>query len=58
MYSESHSHLRASNLESVSRAEEAGLELILVAGIDVESSTEAVATANQHDSVKVSALQG
>jgi TatD DNase family protein len=52
MFSESHCHLRGTDTKSVSRAEEAGLELILVAGIDVESSAEAVATANQHGSVK------
>ena len=52
MYSESHCHLRSPNSESVIKAEEAGLELILAAGIDVESSAEAVKVANQHDSVK------
>ena len=52
MYSESHCHLRGPSVESVSRAEEAGLELILAAGIDVESSAEAVGAANRHGSVK------
>jgi TatD DNase family protein len=52
MYSESHCHIRGPNIESISRAEEAELELILVAGIDVESSAEAVATANHHGSIK------
>ncbi len=52
MYSESHCHLRDPNSVSISTAEEAGLELILAAGIDVESSAEAVNVANQHGSVK------
>jgi TatD DNase family protein len=52
MYSESHCHLRGASVESVLRAEEAGLELILAAGIDVESSAEAVSAANRHSSVK------
>jgi TatD DNase family protein len=52
MFSESHCHLQGPDTESVSRAEEGGLELILVAGIDMESSAEAVTTANQHGSVK------
>jgi TatD DNase family protein len=52
MYSESHCHLRGPNSESVSKAEEAGLTLILAAGIDVDSSAEAVNVANQHGSVK------
>jgi TatD DNase family protein len=52
MYSESHCHLRGQNRESVIRAEEAGLKLILAAGIDVESSVEAVNVANQFDVIK------
>ena len=52
MYSESHCHFRGPSNESVLKAEEAGLELILAAGIDVESSAEAVSVANQHSSVK------
>jgi TatD DNase family protein len=52
MYSESHCHLRGASKESVSKAEEEGLEMILAAGIDVESSAEAVIAANRHDSVK------
>ncbi len=52
MYSESHCHLRGPNGDSVRKAEEEGLKLILAAGIDVESSAEAVKVANQHASVK------
>ena len=52
MYSESHCHLRGPSNESVLKAEEAGLELILAAGIDIESSAEAVSAANRHSSVK------
>jgi TatD DNase family protein len=52
MYSESHCHLRGPNSESVIKAEEAGLKLILAAGIDIDSSAEAVKVANQHGSVK------
>jgi TatD DNase family protein len=52
MYSESHCHLRGPSKESVVKAEEAGLVLILAAGIDVESSAEAVSAANQYGSVK------
>ena len=52
MYSESHCHLRGPNKKAVLKAKEAGLILILAAGIDVESSAEAVSVANQHGSVK------
>jgi len=52
MYSESHCHLRSIGEEAVSKAEKAGVELVLTAGIDVPSSEEAVKTAGKFRIVK------
>jgi len=52
MYSESHCHLRAQSEEAVKAVREAGVELILTAGIDVPSSREAVNIAKQFEIVK------
>ena len=52
MYSESHCHLRSVGEEAVSKAEKAGVELVLTAGIDVPSSEEAVRTAGKFRIVK------
>ena len=52
MFSESHSHLRGVTEDAVKEAEEAGVELVLTAGIDVESSEEAVKTASRFGIVK------
>jgi TatD DNase family protein len=52
MYSESHCHLRSLDQLAVAKAEEAGLELVLTAGIDVPSSEEAVKTAARFKIVK------
>ena len=52
MYSESHCHLRSLNHEAVAKAEEASVELVLTAGIDVPSSEEAVRTAASFKIVK------
>ena len=52
MYSESHCHLRSICEEAVSKAEKAGVELVLTAGIDVPSSEEAVKTAGKFRIVK------
>ena len=52
MYSESHGHLRSIGEEVVSKAEIAGVELVLTAGIDVPSSEEAVKIAGKFRIVK------
>lgn len=52
MFSESHCHLRSVTEDAVKEAEEAGVELVLTAGIDVESSEEAVKTASRFGIVK------
>jgi len=52
MYSESHCHLRSIGEEAVSKAEKAGVKLVLTAGIDVLSSEEAVKTAGKFRIVK------
>ncbi|MGD2200702.1 MAG: TatD family hydrolase [Candidatus Bathyarchaeota archaeon] len=52
MYSESHCHLRGIGEETVKKAEEAGVRLILAAGIDILSSIEAVSTASKYGIVK------
>jgi len=52
MFSESHCHLRALSEEAMKAAKEAGVELVLTAGIDVPSSREAVAVARQFEMVK------
>ncbi len=52
MYSESHCHLRSIGEEAVSKAEKAGVELVLTAGIDVPSSEEVVKTAGKFRIVK------
>jgi TatD DNase family protein len=52
MYSESHCHLRSIGEEAVSKAEKAGVELVLTAGIDVPSSKEVVKTAGKFRIVK------
>ena len=52
MYSESHCHLRSIGEEAVSKAEKAGVKLVLTAGIDILSSEEAVKTAGKFRIVK------
>lgn len=52
MFSDCHCHLRSVTEESVAEAEDAGVELVLTAGIDVESSEEAVKTASSYGIVK------
>lgn len=52
MYSESHCHLRSIGEEAVSKAEKAGVKLVLTAGIDILSSEEAVKTAGKFMIVK------
>jgi len=52
MFSDSHCHLRSVTEDSVKEAEEAGVELVLTAGIDVESSEEAMKTASRFGIVK------
>ena len=52
MFSESHCHLRGANREAMEKAERAGVELILTAGIDMASSEEAVETADEFGIVK------
>jgi TatD DNase family protein len=52
MFSESHGHLRGDVDSAVKRAEEAGVELILVAGIDLASSEKAVSIAARYEPVK------
>jgi len=52
MFSESHCHIDANSVEAIRRAEEKGVKLILAAGIDVESSVEAVRTAKKFPTVK------
>jgi TatD DNase family protein len=51
MYSESHCHLRDLSNEDVFRAVNAGVKLILAAGIDIDSSIEAVNSASKYSSV-------
>ncbi len=51
MFSESHCHLRDADGESVLRAVNAGVELILTSGIDIDSSMEAVNAASKYSSV-------
>jgi len=52
MFSDSHCHLRGAAGDAIRRAEEAGVELVVVAGIDVASSEEAVRTAADFSMVK------
>jgi len=52
MYSESHCHLRDVTDESISKAMEAGVELILTAGIDTASSVRAIEVASKYEVVK------
>ena len=52
MYSESHCHLRDVTDESISKAMEAGVELVLTAGIDTASSVRAVEVAGKYMIVK------
>lgn len=52
MFSEAHGHLRGDVDSAVTRAENAGVELILVAGIDLASSEEAVSLATRYEPVK------
>lgn len=52
MYSESHCHLRGIDDEVIQKAEKAGVELVLTAGIDMASSVEAVEIARKYDIVK------
>jgi TatD DNase family protein len=51
MFSDSHCHLSKGD-DAIKEAEEAGVELVLTAGIDVPSSEEAVRTANKFRIVK------
>jgi len=52
MFSEAHGHLRGDVDSAVMRAENAGVELILVAGIDLASSEKAVSLAARYKPVK------
>jgi TatD DNase family protein len=52
MFSDSHCHLRSVAEDAVKEAEEAGVVLVLTAGIDVESSEEAVKIASRFGIVK------
>ncbi len=52
MYSESHCHLRDVTDELISKAIEAGVELILNAGIDTASSVKALEVASKYEIVK------
>ncbi len=52
MFSDSHCHLRNVTKNSVEEAKEAGIELVLTAGIDMESSEEVVQTASSFGIVK------
>jgi TatD DNase family protein len=52
MYSESHCHLSSISEETIRKAEEAGVVLVLAAGIDIPSSREAVSTALKYRIVK------
>lgn len=52
MFSESHCHLRNIAENVVKEVEKAGVELVLTAGIDMESSEEAVKTASKFRIVK------
>ena len=52
MFSDSHCHLRGVIEDIVKEVEEAGVELVLNAGIDMESSEEAVKTASKFSIVK------
>lgn len=52
MFSESHCHLRDLSDDAIERAEKAGVELVLTAGIDLASSERAVLTARKYRIVK------
>jgi len=52
MFSESHCHLRGLSDDAIERAEKAGVELVLTAGIDLASSELAVLTARKYRIVK------
>ncbi|MGQ9680168.1 MAG: TatD family hydrolase [Candidatus Bathyarchaeia archaeon] len=52
MYSESHCHVDSKSIEAIKRAEEKGVRLILTAGIDLESSIEAIKTSEMFSTVK------
>jgi len=52
MFSESHCHLRVVSEETMEKAERAGVELVLTAGIDMASSEAAVETAGRYGIVK------
>lgn len=52
MFSESHCHLRAVTDEGMEKARSDGFKLLLTAGIDLDSSIEAVASAKRWDIVK------
>jgi len=52
VFSETHGHLRGDVDSAVRRAEEAGVELILVAGTDLASSEKAVDLAARYEPVK------
>lgn len=52
MFSESHCHLRDVTPELVRKAEEDGFTLLLTAGIDLNSSVEAVETAKKYSIIK------
>ena len=52
MFSESHCHIREVNEEAIERAEKAGVELVLTAGIDLASSEQALEVAGRFGVVK------
>lgn len=52
MFSESHCHIIGIDQEAMEKAEEAGVELVLTAGIDMASSQEAVKVAERFGIVK------
>lgn len=52
MYSESHCHLRDVTDEFIRKVLEAGIELILTAGIDIASSIRAIEVASKYEIVK------
>ncbi|HUS78454.1 MAG TPA: TatD family hydrolase [Patescibacteria group bacterium] len=52
MYSESHCHVRSAGDEAIEKAVKAGVELVLAAGIDMDSSEDAVKTAEKFEIVK------
>lgn len=51
MFTDIHAHLRGDIDAIIQRAEKNGVEIILTAGIDLQSSIEAVKVANRYDSV-------